>query len=119
MRVVSDLLFAFLRPTHTPTHPHHTHRSANGSVYLWDLREPDYIHKRKQDKSLLVLRTPTYSTDHMSTDNHSCAIRRILPVGYNNILIGSGSGGDQDLSEQVCCFSCFATLFFSSCRRLY
>eukprot|EP01064_Diplonema_japonicum_P022763 TRINITY_DN3294_c1_g1_i1.p1 TRINITY_DN3294_c1_g1~~TRINITY_DN3294_c1_g1_i1.p1 ORF type:complete len:981 (+),score=271.88 TRINITY_DN3294_c1_g1_i1:39-2981(+) len=75
--------------------------SHNGSVYLWDLREPDFMHSlpnQRKDAGAEILRTPTYTTDHLSTDNHCCAVRRILPVGYNSILIG---GKDTDASEQV------------------
>ena len=79
----------------------HSHHSSNGSVYLWDLREPDHahVHHKKSGTSSAILRTPTYSTDYMSGENHSCAIRRILPVGYNNILMGGMN--DSDSSEQV------------------
>eukprot|EP01061_Rhynchopus_euleeides_P021717 TRINITY_DN35444_c0_g1_i2.p1 TRINITY_DN35444_c0_g1~~TRINITY_DN35444_c0_g1_i2.p1 ORF type:complete len:903 (+),score=314.39 TRINITY_DN35444_c0_g1_i2:359-2710(+) len=86
--------------------------SSNGSVYLWDLREPDFAHvQKKSDRTSAILRTPTYSTDYMSGDNHSCAIRRILPVGYNNILMGGMN--DADWSEQV------ATLDEMGCVKIW
>ncbi|KAJ9451909.1 Cytoplasmic dynein 1 intermediate chain [Diplonema papillatum] len=74
--------------------------SSNGSVYLWDLREPDYLHNppKRKSENLEILRMPTYSTDHMSFENHCSAIRRVLPVGYNNILMG---GKDTDSNEQI------------------
>lgn len=91
--------------------------STDGTVYLWDLREPDFHHSnnirtRSQVKAghkdagtQLTLRMPSYSTDHLGvhksgepTDNHTCAVRRILPVGYNNIL---GFSSSDEASEQI------------------
>eukprot|EP01065_Artemidia_motanka_P041458 TRINITY_DN5379_c3_g1_i1.p1 TRINITY_DN5379_c3_g1~~TRINITY_DN5379_c3_g1_i1.p1 ORF type:complete len:1012 (+),score=364.19 TRINITY_DN5379_c3_g1_i1:80-3037(+) len=88
--------------------------SKDGTVYLWDLREPDYYHtnsirstgrQEKRGAVADVLRMPSYSTDHLAvhkdgtpTENHTCAVRRILPVGYNNVL---GLSAEENASEQV------------------
>ena len=79
--------------------------SSCGAVFLWDLRERDYIHssvpntnKTQRIAGENIIRLPTYSTENLIGDNHSCVIRRVLPIGYNNILIG---GKDADSNEQV------------------
>eukprot|EP01062_Namystynia_karyoxenos_P001320 TRINITY_DN10446_c0_g1_i2.p1 TRINITY_DN10446_c0_g1~~TRINITY_DN10446_c0_g1_i2.p1 ORF type:complete len:1044 (+),score=283.87 TRINITY_DN10446_c0_g1_i2:135-3266(+) len=83
--------------------------SKDGTVYLWDLREPEYFHtnsirsggqhRGRGKHSVEALRMPSYATDALNQDNHTCAVRRILPVGYNSIL-GLGAG-DAEASEQL------------------
>eukprot|EP01060_Flectonema_neradi_P033560 TRINITY_DN5664_c0_g2_i1.p1 TRINITY_DN5664_c0_g2~~TRINITY_DN5664_c0_g2_i1.p1 ORF type:complete len:955 (+),score=232.86 TRINITY_DN5664_c0_g2_i1:103-2967(+) len=79
--------------------------SSCGAIFLWDLRERDYLHNSipNTNRTLRVpngtkIRLPTYSTENLIGDNHSCKIRRVLPIGYNNILIGAK---DADSNEQV------------------
>eukprot|EP01012_Entosiphon_sulcatum_P017687 TRINITY_DN22430_c0_g1_i1.p1 TRINITY_DN22430_c0_g1~~TRINITY_DN22430_c0_g1_i1.p1 ORF type:complete len:1095 (-),score=165.65 TRINITY_DN22430_c0_g1_i1:25-3288(-) len=93
-----------------------------GTVCVWDLREPDFMHnnsirsnppkkrnkKSRKDAPALVPRYPTYCTDFLALENHTSPIRRVLPVGYN----APPNNNAADSSEQIATLDQYGTVMF-------
>ncbi|CCW64921.1 unnamed protein product [Phytomonas sp. EM1] len=68
--------------------------SENGSVCVWDLREPDHHHLYEGCYRRLVFRLPSYSSS-WHTDQHCSPVRQLRIVGYNNVFGPKREGGEQ------------------------
>ncbi|CCW69584.1 unnamed protein product [Phytomonas sp. Hart1] len=68
--------------------------SDNGSICVWDLREPDHHHLYEGCYQRLVFRLPSYSSS-WNTDQHCSPVRQLCVVGYNNAVGAKREGGEQ------------------------
>ena len=58
--------------------------SQDGSLFLWDLREPIDKHVRMDIRGRMRhVQYPTYSTDWLASDNHQDQVVKVLPVGHH------------------------------------
>lgn len=72
--------------------------STDGSIEIWDLREPALLHKKNRAKdSATLLRCPTYSTDGISAaDSHSAPIIAMESIADRSQESGSTLSHSND-----------------------
>jgi hypothetical protein len=90
----------------SPSRPHLVYAgTAQGTVCVWDTREPANSHFSSKGG---VLRLPSFSTDCADT-NHSLPVQRVVVCGNNNV---HGAAADASGNEQVASVDHRGNLFF-------
>eukprot|EP00466_Bigelowiella_natans_P000661 jgi/Bigna1/126005/aug1.1_g713 len=69
----------------------------SGSIVVWDLREKPILHRKAAKEgpleSLVVLRHPSFSTDHLLGQNHTYPVKKVIALHSEERQYSSGAGG--------------------------